>query len=279
MKSIISVKDDQKKIRSIASRDLASVNIDDPAYKPLFTSQITGDLRNGGFIEGAEQTSKVEVIKNSNSLKDIGLLSGKLSYEYNGEKADKFSLFLPYEDNFISNIFNKNTYEQKKYGSISTLLKQKDNETVDGTSKIYLSTHFVYSLDGKNITYNGDIIGKPSYHNNNNVSGSATQAGVKIIGTVADSKLNTILANQSGDLGNQVSESLDSSVRDEINKSIAIATRNIAMNPAGTTITNAASFPSGTGVNAGIVQHDNNSSILVIDAQGQTIKLTAQAIS
>lgn len=51
LSSTLIVRDDQTKIRSTPEVSLTSHILDNPAYKPLFTTKIVGDAREGGFIE------------------------------------------------------------------------------------------------------------------------------------------------------------------------------------------------------------------------------------
>lgn len=267
LRSSVIVEDDQAYIRSIATKTFTELVVENQKYLPLFTNKFSGNIEDGWFIEWVNQNSNLMITRNANS--GIINIIPDTSMEYNGVDADKFTLTIN-----GNKIFNKNAYQSVGQGSINplnTFLKQLWDQITDA-SKIYLSTHFVYTLDGKNITYNGDIIGKVQYHDNSEQN-DAKQVGVKIIGNSVKNNFYQILEWQNQDIGNNISTFNIPSIRNEIFKSIAIATRNIPLRSSGMIVENFENIPSGNGIQAWIVKYSMDSSILLIEANGQNIEL------
>lgn len=75
-----------------------------------------------------------------------------------------------------------------------SFLKQNPN-LIGNLSNLYLSTHFSYTLDGHNILYNSDIIGKTQYHTGS-TGNIGTQYGVKILGAVSSNVVQAITIGQ-----------------------------------------------------------------------------------
>lgn len=66
-----------------------SQTLSDPSFKPLYISTITGDLRNGGFIEGTQQTNIISITNNN-----IGLTpSVLLQLEFSGSNTPSFDYY------------------------------------------------------------------------------------------------------------------------------------------------------------------------------------------
>lgn len=261
LKSWLTISDDQSKIRSVVpSKRVESYNLDDPKFEPLFTNKITWDLRDGWFIEGAIQNSKAATITNSWSSVSI---NPNVLLNYSGSQSNQFDLYSP-QTRLLDPGINKPFWEG--YPDLLTFLKQ-DASAVGDTSNIQLSTHFKYTLDWKNIIYNGDIIGKAHYHDPNKQD-LGNQVGIKILGNSNNKNLHLILNDQINDIGNSIWESVVQNTRNSINQSVLLATRNIPMREAGKELTSLTDTSSGSDIKAWVVQQWDNASIMLLEWSG-----------
>lgn len=254
-------------------------DIDNPIYKPLFTSEFSWDIKDWWFIEGTLQNNSIKIIKNSNSTinpsnqKFILIYSGSqtpvfdLHYDRsNSEKGLPASKFILSEKTWFENNFSS----PKNFRSF---LKQK-SDIVGDVSKLQLSSHFSYTLDWKNIFYNSAIIGKSHYHDTNEEN-NTTQAGVKIIGLANDKYLKHLLQWQQDDSDSIIINSLlAKDVYNSITKSIALSVRNIVLNDSSKNISNLdnVSVSDSSGVKAGMVE-TSRWKIFYIEANWQNIEL------
>lgn len=279
----LTVKDNQQKIISIASKDLnvQELTTDHNKYSPMYVAKITWDLQNGWFIEGAKQNSSIYITKQWS--RTVSLSSISISSTYDWPDKNNFTLTkiwnpnLPITDS-LTTIFQNATIGTNQ---ISTFLKQIDNRIVKNLSKIYFSTHLVYTLDWKKVTYNTDVIGKDSYHGN--VSSSlASQYGVKILGTINNKNVNLILNNQDTELGNALSANVAANIKNQINRSIALATRNIPMSSVPATISDFEALPTtpsitASGVKGWIVKQWSDT-LMLFEGNGGNITLGAEKV-
>ncbi|MDD5769568.1 MAG: hypothetical protein PHE25_01265 [Candidatus Gracilibacteria bacterium] len=155
---------------SILDQSIGSSSIT-TKFSPLYFTTITGDLRNEGFTtDGTIQNSNI-LINPSDGGNDVGVSSKKIYLKFGGETINipnktttKYNLMYSKTGNptiaisktGLSTIFDDSS------SSITTGL-ELINQPKPSSIKAYLSTHISYSLDGKNITYNSDIVGKTSY--------------------------------------------------------------------------------------------------------------------
>lgn len=72
----------------IGTKNFAQV-LANPAFKPLYVTNITGDLKDGGFIEGTTQSGIISITKNSL----VTPSSPTLQLEFSGSNASKFNFY------------------------------------------------------------------------------------------------------------------------------------------------------------------------------------------
>jgi len=162
--------------------------------------------------------------------------------------------------------------------ALYTNLVQKPDATVDSISKIQFSTHINYTLDGKNITYNSDIIGKDSFWGNT-VSWLGNQVWIKIVGPIASNTIKALTTGQF-DANTSIFSGINRwTIRNNIRKTVSILTRNIQLNQAGTNISSITTLPTGTGIKWNTIDEGQAGSILYMEGNGDTISLNNWAIS
>lgn len=259
-----------------------SQTLSDPSFKPLYISTITGDLRNGGFIEGTQQTNIISITNNN-----IGLTpSVLLQLEFSGSNTPSFDYYGWTTGNSGTVIAARNTMTANPGTATSTTfytkLVQKPNTQVNSLSSLQFSTHFSYTLDGKNILYNSDIIGKTWGYWGGVTAGLGNQVGIKIIGPIASNIIWAILSGQFAD-GTSIFGGISrADARNKIRQSIALATRNMILQDASATLDTVGSFTSGapsTGVRWAYIDKWNNTSILKLEKIGWNIILGSIPVS
>lgn len=228
--STLTVRDDQTKIKSVNEKAILAINLQNPAYKPLYTNQFVGDLQDGGFIEGVVQSSSITNTQNSNSSVAISPLL--INSEFGGDSAGKFTLQSPANEvNPAVNLHASGAYWNIGNGAnidLNTILQQNSSSMSSSDKKLYLSTHFVYAIDGKSITYNGAVIGKTQYHAGL-IDDIATQVGVKVIGPTATNQFHSILDGEFDNGSSILASTSVTDFRNNFRGSIAQATRNITI--------------------------------------------------
>lgn len=155
-----------------------------------------------------------------------------------------------------------------------SFLKQNPG-LVGNLSNLYLSTHFSYTLGGHNVIYNSDIIGKTQYHTGS-TGNIGTQYGVKILGAVSSNVAQALTVGQFATTTSLFSGVNRATIRNNINKSITISTRNLVMNNTinSPILTSISTPPSaGAGGSGGIITQSANSSIMKLSQAGGNITL------
>lgn len=109
-----------------------------------------------------------------------------------------------------------------------TLLTQNPGIVVSSLSNLILSTHFEYTLDGHNILYNSDIIGKRDFFDTV-LTNIGNQVGVKVIGLIGSNTITNILNNQFNSGASMISGISRAKLRNTIMRDIALATRNLPL--------------------------------------------------
>ena len=188
--SLISVKpSDTSKIDIVTSPTVFS-------FEPLFSASFNGDLKQNGFLEGALQNSQITVDKKSGANPSSPQLY--LEFWSGAIKEVSPNLSLRSGTNLIQE-WHKSTITQLAPALVSldswdqsipllTLLVQSLGTSISNLSSHYLSTHISYTLWGKDIVYNQDVIGKSNYHSWSILS-NTSQEGIKITGiTYTDKK-------------------------------------------------------------------------------------------
>ena len=243
-------------------------------FSPLYTTDITGDLRVGWFIEGTEQQSYITVTDNNMAVTpgSIGL-----QLEFSGANVWSFDLYgwsvsnstttiTSIRADMVANPWNSDT-------DLFTKLEQKPNIAVATGSNLYLSTHFAYQLDWKNVLYNSDIIGKPWYYSSI-VTTIGNQVWVKIIGPIASNAIRSIVAGQFADSTSIFSWLTRSVVRNNVTKSVALAIRNMKYAPVPSMVSNLKSFAPWASAQWWVVEKWAGASIMVIEKSGWDITLS-----
>ncbi|NRH20983.1 hypothetical protein HOO68_02985 [Candidatus Gracilibacteria bacterium] len=244
-------------------------------FAPLYLADINGNLRNGGFIEGTEQQSRIDV--NDNSLGAVDPASIQLQLEFSGANVGDFNLFGGSTSSSTTPITPTRSVMTVNPGSggtdLYTKLEQIANKIVSTGSSLQLSTHYSYLLDGKNVLYNGDVIGKP-YYFSTIVTNIGNQVGAKVIGPIASNTIASIVDGQFADSTSIFSGLTRSVVRNNIAQSVAMATRNMQLVSAGSSITNFTSLPAGAGSQGGVVEKGADTSIIQLKKTGGNFTLS-----
>ncbi|MBX9809856.1 hypothetical protein K2X92_05690, partial [Candidatus Gracilibacteria bacterium] len=245
-----------------------------PNFKPIYTSNIAGDLRIGGFIEGTEQTSSIiPIINNPNGVTPTLV---QLQLEFSGAIANKFDFYgsnTPSNNTSISSKAVMSPNPGVTSTNFYTKLIQKLNTQVDDLSDIQLSTHYNYTLDGHNIVYNSDIIGRNGYWNITTTN-AGSQVGVKVIGSIGSSSISSIVTNQFA-VGASIFDGYNrANVRNSIRKSIALATRNVTLVPIEPLIQNVVSVNEIVlGVNGAIISDTPSDSMMIFEKNSSNTKI------
>lgn len=165
---------------------------------PLYHTAISGDLRDGGFIEGARQDSSLSITKNSLSPLDADITNSTVRLEFGGLDSGKFKLF--WDTNWgalgTQQIGTLSAFLSAPFVNSALFTKLVQNTwAVNNTlSGIYLSSHMAYTLDGHNVLYNSDIVGKDNFFGAN--TELTQQGGLKILGLVSTKKSQELITNQ-----------------------------------------------------------------------------------
>lgn len=271
--SWLEITDDQTKIKSTNFVKLPNYDINNPIFAPLFINSITWDLRDWGFIEGTIQKNRLSTKKHINSAVN---LSPNILINYSGDDKNSFILSVPFSralapdtNTILAPFSDRMPFE--------LFLKQKP-QAVGNHSKIQLSTHFDYQLDGKKILYNGDIVGKMSYHGTSQDAG--VQVGVKILGNANLKHLHVLLEGQADNLGNPVPTDIATSTRNEVTRSVLLSLRNAKKTKTTDTVHSVSALPTaGNSATSAMVSHSTTDSILLIEKNGGTVTLSAEEIS
>ncbi|PIQ11310.1 hypothetical protein COW06_03975 [Candidatus Gracilibacteria bacterium CG12_big_fil_rev_8_21_14_0_65_38_15] len=162
-------------------------------FNPLYSTAITGELKDGGFIEGAQQASNIALIHNGTTTP-----TGLTTYiKFGGTTTTNYDLFYSKTGNPTTSVSEASALSTN-FGAVTSPINTLFSLVGVPTSNInsYLSTHIAYTLDGHSITYNSDIIGKDNYFGTYSTTQIANQTGVKILGNVSSSSNAAISANQ-----------------------------------------------------------------------------------
>ncbi len=250
-----------------------SQTLSSPAYRPLYTSVISGDLRTGWFIEGTEQTSNITVTQAPSAL---ATSSFALDLEFSGSNTPNFDLiwgttaYAPIT-NTLTPLFGMSIPSSVAFFS---QLRQKPDITIATLSNIQLSTHIAYILDGKTILYNSDIIGK-TWGYWGIAQSLGNQVGIKIIGPIASNIIRAIVDGQFAE-GTSIFGGLSrADVRNQMRQSIALTTRNMQLVDVGSTVDRLTSPSSSSPLNArwAYINKWGNNSIYKIEKTGGNVTL------
>lgn len=238
-----------------------------PKYIPLYSSVISGDLRLGWFIEWAEQLNPISILNKSPSINPSSL---NFQLAFSGTNASNFTMHTVPGGEISSNptTIQSNT---DNIPNFSTRLVQKANVIVDDFSNLQLSSHFNYRLDGKQVIYNSDIIGRKSYF------GPAVKIGaqvwIKIIWPVASNAIRKLTTWQFDEAISIFSGISRSQTRNRIRKSINLATRNMVLRSMDKTIQYLWAVSPGSATKGSVLRKWSDSSIMIVKGS-DTINLS-----
>ncbi|QFR39597.1 hypothetical protein A9Q91_05245 [Candidatus Gracilibacteria bacterium 28_42_T64] len=178
------------------------------SFQPLYKTQITGDLLEYGFVEGAGQTSQTELIRNASvvtpALRNIYLefgsgsrvISNLIDLSVSGVAGN---IVEGNQGNISNTSLFENSFGITSY-DLDTLLTQSGG-LLDDIQNTYLSTHISYNITAPNgigtipVVYNSDIIGKSNYWGGVGTD-NTIQTGIKIYGNIHSENYNQIVSNQ-----------------------------------------------------------------------------------
>ncbi len=247
-------------------------------FSPLFSTTILWNLRDGGFIEWAEQTSAINISRQSGVLTvgdtvDITFSWANVwSFRFYADTSSPPSTQIIWSWSLYSSSFPNSTF-------LISQLVQRPN-TVSNLSDLYMSTHLKYRLNGKSIVTNSDLIGKSSFHDTGVAPSVWTQVGIKILGAVAGNNINAIVTDQFS-TGVSIFTNINrSQIREEIKKSVALATRNSTLDSIQSNLIDLSNLPwVGLAASGAIISQSADKSIILIEKVGGNIDLTASMIS
>lgn len=170
----------------------------DVEYKPIYTSNFSDDPWNTiWFIEWATQSGTLVFNKNST----CSLCANEKWYlefwKNIGEGVNNIDLYVSSPTSVSIGEWNWNkTQITSSYGiyTLSTLLTQSWGY-IDEIDNSYISSHISYDVDGKNVTYNTDVIGKSNYWSTSSWI-LATQTWLKVYGMTQSQNQQDITLNQ-----------------------------------------------------------------------------------
>ncbi|MDD4151144.1 MAG: hypothetical protein PHR68_00860, partial [Candidatus Gracilibacteria bacterium] len=181
------------------------------SFNPLYYTTFAGSQKSG-FIEGVSQNGTLLISKNTSSANPA--ISTYLKF---GGNTRNYDMLYSKTGNAITTISELPTL-LTNYGNISGGLITKliqTSSTANTKSDVYLSSHIGYSINGKDILYNSDIIGKNNYFDSTYLTKEqANQSQLKVyglVGTTSSSKVNSFTSNQGGNLV-EISGGFDKSI-------------------------------------------------------------------
>jgi hypothetical protein len=244
-----------------------------PSFKPLYTSQISGNLRDGGFIEWANQASLISISQSSSP----SVSNAYLQLEFSWANAANFTLQSIPPNSIIG---TRSTIGWITTTNISSFLRQNSGLTIATTSNLQFSTHFSYILDGKQIVYNGDLIGKSGWYWGNIVTWLGNQVWLKVIGPIASNIVQAIVDGQFASSTSIFGGISRSEVRNKMRQSIALATRNITLRSTPDSLTDLSTISATNGNAQGaVIDKWDGSSIIRLEKTGGKVTLEATTIS
>lgn len=174
-------------------------------FRPLYTTQLSGDINNDGFIEWVIQSSALQLLQTvwwrAASNRNIYLEFGS------GARQPVASLDLYYSQSWLPTTqmveWNQWTLSFPSYVSNFVTwmynLKTKFTQALwipySGFEKIYLASLIWYTLDGYSVSYPADVINKSAYFDNA-TTGSWNQAGVKVVWITASQNNSELISWQ-----------------------------------------------------------------------------------
>ncbi len=265
----------------MAANKTFTQNLSNPSFKPMYTTAITGDIRNGWFIEGTQQDSNIVATDQRTNL--IIPNSIELQLKFDGANAWNFNFYgWSTTANAIStSIAAKSAMVTNPLFATATLYTRLVENTVVGSvNDIQLSTHYSYNLDGHSIVYNSDIIWRNWWYWGALTAPLWNQVWIKIIGPIASNIIQSIVNGQFVS-GTSIFGWLSrADARNSLNKSVTIATRNMIFSWRTGNVSTLSGLPSaGIAYSGSYIDKWSNSSILKILKTGWAITLDPMMVS
>jgi len=254
-------------------------------FRPLFTTVITGDLVDGGFIEWVEQGSSVQVIQDPASSPNP-ISAAALSLQFSGSLASVSSFDFYANSTTPTSAFPHGTLTSFTVtptfpGStnLNSRLAQKLTTVVAKTFDLSLSTHVSYTLDSKPIVTNSFVVGRNAYYTAS--SGNVwSQVGVRVLGSLSSQYIRDIITSQFTTGVSMFGKINRWEIREAVKKNVALAIRNATLTPIVSTISSFSALPSaGVGANGVFISRGANKSILYIEKTWGNVILNAGSIS
>ena len=202
---------------STAYWTLSSSNIDFQ-FKPLYTIDITWDLKDSWFVEGTIQESKLDINK-------TWTVNSKAYVKFWWEDSSLDNLDLKYSKITNSNLVNpvsktnwaitNTTYLWNVTTDVNqdiyTDLMMDTGAFLDDLENIYFSTHLTYTVWWKNVVINQDLIWKDNYHNSN-YNSEIAQIWLKVTWTTFTEKWARFINSWESDNMNTINWDLNKSI-------------------------------------------------------------------
>lgn len=242
-------------------------------FSPLFTTDITGDLHNGGFIEGTEQISSIQITKTSWTSTSNENLNVTFSWIQSLLFNFYASIWSPPAGASIWSSLRLHSSATLANVGYVTQLVQIPGPPVDNLSNLYTSTHISYEIDGKPVIINSDIIGKASFHDLGPTPLAGNQVGIKILGSIWGKNVDAIITDQFSTWVSIFKGADRSLIRQEIKKNIALATRNAIFSPVWSSVSDLSILPWGATAQGVLIWQPWDKSIMLIEKNGGNVIL------
>ena len=241
-------------------------------FSPLFSTAIVWDLRDGWFIEWAEQISAISIARQASPVVtaldtlDIAFSWANVwSFRFYANTSSPPSTEIVWSWSLYSAIFPWSTF-------LYSQLVQRPN-TVSTLSNLMMSTHLKYRLNGKSIVTNSNLIGKSSFHDAGPAPLAGNQVGIKILGSIWGKNVDAILTDQFSTWVSVFKGTDRSLIRQEIKKNIALATRNAILSPVWSSVSDLSSLPWGATAQGVFIWQPWDKSIMLIEKNGGNVIL------
>ncbi len=196
-------------------------------FAPLYSTVFGWELDNNGFIEWATQASNISVSKASSSVTPS---SRNLLVQYWGQ-TDRLRLDISRSWNPTTPVSEANlsTVLENNFGNtnypFNTLLTQ-EGWSIEDISETFLSSHISYTLNGLDVVYNGDVIGKSNYHDTN-IDNNTSQSGIKVVWLTSSERTTELTNNQFDDDVTILGKLTKSTSRKDIQASVFSVIKNV----------------------------------------------------
>lgn len=174
--------------------------------QPLYTSVISGDIKNYWLSIGSQQNSTITVSKNPSSTATSTANSILIEF-WKGARIIQNALNMVYSKTWVptnpvvewhqTNLTSLTAFSSALPIASTGFLTKINQESwipVDPADINYLSTHINYTIGGKTVSYNGDIIGRTNYWLN--TWNSSNFSWIKVSGVTTSTNTWEVVTNQ-----------------------------------------------------------------------------------